>query len=708
MSKNPLSEKPVQRVFAYCRVSTEEQACRENNSLGMQRSFCEQYINLNEIHGWKMMRVIEDSGFSAGTLKRPGMEELIEAIEAGQVDLILIYKLDRLTRSIKDFYVLWEIMERHGVNFVSATESIDTSTPIGRVILHVILIFAQFEREQTAQRLKDKAAQAARAGERHPGLPPFGYDADSKNRSLVINAENAKIIRLMFQLAIELPGAAAVARELNKRGYRTGTLVRHKGKPTEHTVGGKLWNPNKVTKHVRNVAYKAIRLGSDGTEYPANWKPIVSKKIWEQANRAICKAERKETKEVAKRENFTNKAEALLKGILFCGHCGLSMSPKAGGKKTADGDTRPYYTCQSVVQYGAASDCQLRNIAATGFDTFIVRLIGEFGKNPTLIKKTVQASQKNRGKSVRPLKSKLAKLKAEFREVTGEINRCLKLARSKDSGSFTNELMTEANSLSERKRTLQREIDSLKAEIDYLQQSASDENLIAEAFCHFEQACQHLSFEERAEVIRLLLQAIKIKRIDPSPDELECFNLGSDIPESVQWYRMNLRFHIKEALPSTGSDSPGTQNKAMTARTEVNVTAGLVGSDWATGGFVVHPFKLDERRLQALHRKVRFSVFKKRHTLATALKWRSLLDANPHLGTEDIANQVGLSGNRVRQILRLLKLHPIIQTVILDTSFKISKRTFSERSLREFVIMTPEEQLNRFRQKWPDHGLPGD
>lgn len=705
MKKDLSAKSSIVRVWAYTRVSTEEQAQRENNSLGTQRSYCEQYVQLNELEGWKLMRVIEDPGHSAATLKRPGMEELIEAIEGGQVDVVLIYKLDRLTRSLKDFYILWELMDRHGVNFVSATEKhLDTTTALGRMILQIILLFAQFEREQTVQRLKDKFAQAARNGERHPGVPPYGYKGDYKKRTLVVDKDEARVVRQMFEWAVERGSVAAVARALNAAGHRTRVLTRYKGSAKEYTVGGKPWNTNKVLKILQNVAYKAVRLDGDGKEYPAQWKPLVSKKVWEQANRAIRRLDEKESGKPIKRENFTNKSKALLKGLLHCGSCGNAMTPKAGGKKNAEGIARSYYTCQSVVQFGAASGCTLRSITATGFDAFAVRLIGEFGKNPSLIKQTIQASKKNKTKSVRPLKSRLQELKAELRQACAEIANCLKLARTKGSGSFTEELLAEANGLSERKHVLQREIDSLKAEIDYLQQSSSDENLIAEALCNFEESCQHLTFDERVEVIRLLVESIQVERIDPDAGELKPHVAAPSQADSVHWHRLKFNFHIKE-LVGAAEGGPDPTLKPANARTEVEILAGLAGFDWSKGGFAVHPFKLDERRLEASTGRVKFTIYKKRHILATALKWKQQLEDNPHLAAQDIASQIGVSAARVRQILRLAKLNPGIQEYILSLPEKEASRHFSEHILRKFVVLKPEEQFTRFSQKWPDHTL---
>jgi hypothetical protein len=367
------------------------------------------------------------------------------------------------------------------------------------------------------------------------------------------------------------------------------------------------------------------------------------------------------------------------------------MSPKPGGKKTAKGDIRPYYTCQSVVQFGSNSDCRLRNIAATGFDAFIIRVIAEFGKNPSLIEATVKASEKNKAQSVRPLKSQMQKLKGELKVVSAEVTRCLKLARNKNSGSFTNDLLAEANKLSERKQLLELEIEKLRLEIDYCQQSVGNGTLISESLRNLELACQHLDFEERAEVIRLLVERIEIMASGPPKDLAERISsLGKGQP-AVQWHKIRIKFHIQQPLEGH-LDSAG---KTANARTEITLTAGLVGTDWNKGGFVVEPFTLSEALLERASKPVRFIIYKNRHLIATALEWRRLLNDHPHLGTADIAAQVKLSKRRTRQILALANLHPDIRKRILAVPFKHSQRTGTEKHLRSICSLPHFRQLAR-------------
>jgi len=171
------------RCIIYCRVSTDEQARKEHGSIETQDTICGRYIGVNEPDGWKTIRSIHDAGHSAKDLKRPGIKEMIESVKSGEVDVIVVYKLDRLTRSIRDFYDLWEICEEYGVELVSATEKLDTTTAMGRAFLNLLLTFAQFEREMTAQRLADKFAEEAQEGKKHPGMAPYGYQLDKSARS---------------------------------------------------------------------------------------------------------------------------------------------------------------------------------------------------------------------------------------------------------------------------------------------------------------------------------------------------------------------------------------------------------------------------------------------------------------------------------------------------------------------------------------------
>ena len=201
------------RCAAYTRKSSEEGLEQEFNSLHAQREACEAYMASQKSEGWVPLRGhYDDGGFSGGTLERPGLKALITDIEDGLVDVVVVYKIDRLARSLADFAKLVEVFDRNGVTFVSVTQSFNTTTSMGRLTLNILLSFAQFEREVTAERIRDKFAASRAKGIWMGGWAPLGYDV--KDRKLVINPAEAKTVRMIFERFVEIGSATMLAKAL--------------------------------------------------------------------------------------------------------------------------------------------------------------------------------------------------------------------------------------------------------------------------------------------------------------------------------------------------------------------------------------------------------------------------------------------------------------------------------------------------------------
>jgi site-specific DNA recombinase len=209
-----------QRCAVYTRKSSEEGLEQAFNSLHAQREACEAFIASQRSEGWVLVRdPYDDGGISGGTLERHGLQRLLEDIEDGLVDVVVVYKIDRLSRSLADFAKLVEVFDRNGVTFVSVTQSFNTTTSMGRLTLNILLSFAQFEREVTAERIRDKVAASRRKGMWMGGVPPYGYRVE--NRKLVVDEEAAEIVRWIFARFLEIGSATELAREVAKRGIRT-------------------------------------------------------------------------------------------------------------------------------------------------------------------------------------------------------------------------------------------------------------------------------------------------------------------------------------------------------------------------------------------------------------------------------------------------------------------------------------------------------
>ncbi len=204
------------RCAIYTRKSTEEGLEQDFNTLHAQREACEAYVLSQKAEGWVASREhFDDGGFSGGTLERPALKRLLKDIEAGNVDVVVVYKIDRLSRSLMDFAKLVEVFERRSVTFVSVTQSFNTTTSMGRLTLNVLLSFAQFEREVTGERIRDKFAASKKKGMWMGGCPPLGYDIDS--RKLVVNAAEAKTANLIFRRYLDLGCVRALRDDLADR-----------------------------------------------------------------------------------------------------------------------------------------------------------------------------------------------------------------------------------------------------------------------------------------------------------------------------------------------------------------------------------------------------------------------------------------------------------------------------------------------------------
>src|SRR6202142_2100722 len=208
------------RCAIYTRKSTEEGLEQAFNSLDAQRESADAYIASQQQEGWTCLpERYDDGGFTGGNMERPALQRLLADIQAGRIDCVVIYKVDRLSRSLLDFARLMETFEQHQVSFVSVTQLFNTATSMGRLVLNVLLSFAQFEREIIAERTRDKIAATRRKGKWAGGRPLLGFDVDPRGGRLLVNADEAERVRAIFALYLEHEALLPVVQELERRGW---------------------------------------------------------------------------------------------------------------------------------------------------------------------------------------------------------------------------------------------------------------------------------------------------------------------------------------------------------------------------------------------------------------------------------------------------------------------------------------------------------
>ncbi len=271
------------RCAIYTRKSTEEGLEQQFNSLQAQREAAEAYIRSQQLSGWiALPDVFDDGGFTGANMDRPALKQLLAAIEGRRVDCVVVYKVDRLSRSLLDFARLMALFDRYGISFVSVTQEFNTTTSLGRLTLNILLSFAQFEREIISERTRDKLSAARRKGKWIGGIPVLGYDVDLRGGRLVVNHKEVEQVKEIFAICDKAGMLSASLQEVNAQGLRTKCWTSRGGR--EHS--GKPFCKSSLGALLRNVLYKGC-ISHKGTIYPGEQQAIVDTRLWERVNRKL-------------------------------------------------------------------------------------------------------------------------------------------------------------------------------------------------------------------------------------------------------------------------------------------------------------------------------------------------------------------------------------------------------------------------------------
>jgi site-specific DNA recombinase len=322
------------RCAIYTRKSSEEGLEQSFNSLQAQREACEAYISSQRHEGWQVVtKKYDDGGFSGGNMNRPALKQLLEDIAAGLIDTIVVYKVDRLTRSLTDFAKIIEVFDQKGVSFVSVTQQFNTTSSMGRLTLNVLLSFAQFEREVTGERIRDKIAASKKKGMWMGGVAPLGYDV--KDRQLIVNPQEAKVVGEIFTQYLRRGSVAALKQYLDQKKLRTKVRTSAQGR----VFGGKPYSRGGLYKLLNNEVYTG-RIAHRGESYSGEHQAILESETWEKV-RTLLAANNQGHRQPGRRVTAS-----ILAGLVFDAE-GNHYTPTHAVKK---GRRYRYYTSQAVIQ----------------------------------------------------------------------------------------------------------------------------------------------------------------------------------------------------------------------------------------------------------------------------------------------------------------------------------------------------------------------
>ena len=481
-------EEPEIRCAIYTRKSTQEGLEQEFNSLDAQREAGEAFIASQRGEGWVCLPTqYDDGGFTGGNMERPGFKRLMSDIKAGRIDCVVVYKVDRLSRSLLDFTQIMGQLEKYGVSFVSVTQQFNTTSSMGRLTLNILLSFAQFEREIISERTRDKIAATRRKGKWSGGRPVLGYDVDPGGGRILVNEEESARVRAIYNVYMDHQSLIATIKELDMRGWVNKQWTTRKGKES----GGRPFTKNSLFRLLTNVLYIGRVKYKDEVhagEHPA----IVDEEVFRTVGILLHRNGTTGGREVR------NRFGAILKGLIHCVPCGCAMVPTHATKKTK---RYRYYVCTKAQKRGWHT-CPSKSIPAGEIEKFVVDQIRCVGRDPTALAETLAVARSEAKARISELEVEKRGLEQGLKRHSSELH---KLAGSLASSEANTAQMAD---LQERIQSAEQRASQIRAELIGLERQLIDENEAMRVMAAFDPVWETLSLREQARVLRLLIQRV--------------------------------------------------------------------------------------------------------------------------------------------------------------------------------------------------------
>jgi DNA invertase Pin-like site-specific DNA recombinase len=672
-------------VAIYTRVSTDNQVGGRFDSCESQAAVCREVIEKRADEGWHEVACYKDAAYSGGTMDRPGMKALKRQIEAGEVKVVLIFKLERVLRSTDEWVPFRAFLQKYQCRLESATEDLSENTPSGRLKNNLLMSVAEYERLNTAEKTRTKMLQQAKRGLWNGGFVPYGYAYDKNAQALQPHPEEAAVVRKVFEQAARLVSLTDIANELNAAGLRTKERVLQRRDGTAETIGGGRFRSDGLRMLIRNPIYRgAVRF--DGREYAAKHPPLVSHDMWDKANAATA-----ETKPLPGYLFQERDAQNhLLKGLAWCGSCGRALVPNDSGKKSPSGVKYRYYTCSLVMRETAAAPCPVGRLSADALEKAVIALIGEASKHPTVVAEMVQASRTMRRGDRDSLRAEVEKTKQALANVDKQLTNCADAVANGGAEALGEVLVRRATELRAERQRLLVVQERKRQELAACEAIILEERLITANLEKLGQALPNLPPQERKELVRLFVERVDVRRLVPNARRRASGDPVTTTEPEARVMELRIKLHLPELVR-------GMQERAAAARAEPRVAVralsleGKVDFTNAQRGevVIVAPFR-QSFRLESRVRTVPTPNPEIEHPMVRAQKWQRMLDekAVPHRFA--LAKQVGCTPGAVTKMLKMIKLVPEIQDYLAALKTRNEVWHFSAKRMAKLAALSPE------------------
>lgn len=477
------------RCAIYTRKSTDEGLDQSFNTLDAQREAGEAFINSQRHEGWRALpQKYDDGGYTGANMDRPALKRLLSDVESGMANCVVVYKVDRLTRSLLDFARIMEVLDKHGATFVSVTQQFNTTSSLGRLTLNILLSFAQFEREMISERTRDKMGAARRKGKWVGGNPVLGYDVAAQGGALVVNPAEAQRVRAIFALYLEHGALIPVVEDLDRRGWRMKSWTTREGRE----AGGKPIAKNSLYNMLTNIIYTG-KVSYGGQVYEGEHDRIVDDETWNRVRGALSRNGRRGGR------NIGNKHGALLKGLVRCASCDAGMVHSYVSKKNR---FYRYYVCVKAHQRGWAQ-CETRSVSAPALENAVVEQLRGIARNPAMLRAVLCQIEERRLQDAAGISKEKADIELELKKVAQESGDMASTAAdARLAAGRLVELEDRAAHLRDRLTGIQRQMAEIEAE------RANPKDVEA-ALHEFEPLWEQLSTWEQERFIRTLVEQVR-------------------------------------------------------------------------------------------------------------------------------------------------------------------------------------------------------
>jgi site-specific DNA recombinase len=485
----PVAPTPAKKVRCaiYTRKSTEEGLQQEFNSLDAQREAAEAFVLSQKSEGWRVVgEHYDDGGYTGGNMDRPALKRLLAAVEERTIDCVIVYKVDRLSRSLLDFARMMEVFDRNRISFVSVTQQFNTTTSLGRLTLNILLSFAQFEREIISERTRDKMSAARRKGKWIGGHPVLGYDIDPRGGRLLVNPQEAEQVRTIFTMYLELGSLLPVLQEAERRDLLTKRWTTADG----NVRGGQRIAKGTLHGILTNALYTGV-VDHKGTLYPGEHEAIIDQQTWERVQEGLRQN---------KADNGTslkNKYGALLRGLLFCVPCG---SPMMHTYTTRGTKRYRYYVCYNAQQKGW-KNCETKSVSAQAIETAVLDSVRRLGTEPRLAKAVAAEAIEQTARRRRALTEETEALHRSVRQLSQRI------AREATGGENTTRA-AQLNALRAELQEAERRMDEVESERARVKAEPINADDLRQTMAEFDAAWGAMTSREQEQMIRLLVAKV--------------------------------------------------------------------------------------------------------------------------------------------------------------------------------------------------------